>query len=160
MLDVRRRYFIQLPSIDRFGEKRPPGNPFNLDANATLAALIVLNLLAYNLARGAKHRFVKHGFYAIIKSTIVVVLGRPSRGVFLAGVVMSPFPLLKSPQKIVLGPLVSVAIPIAWRYLPAQYLAPILRHIYGDTESEIFCGYCAGIPCSATLEAAYSRCYS
>jgi putative inorganic carbon (hco3(-)) transporter len=99
----------------------PPGDGYISDNNSISVALVMIIPLAQYLAMHAKRRAIKYGLYATIGLSAIAILGSQSRGAFLAVVVMSAFLWAKSRQKIWLGMLVIVALPIAILAMPDSW---------------------------------------
>lgn len=99
----------------------PPGESFISDNNAISVALVMIIPLAHYLALTTERQFIKYGLYATIALSAAAVLGSQSRGAFLAIVCMSGFLWLRSRQKLVLGILVALMLPIAIISMPDSW---------------------------------------
>lgn len=99
----------------------PPGESFISDNNAISVALVMIIPLAHYLALTAERRLIKYGLYATMALSAAAVLGSQSRGAFLAIVCMSGFLWLRSRQKLLLGVLVALMLPIAIISMPDSW---------------------------------------
>jgi probable O-glycosylation ligase (exosortase A-associated) len=99
----------------------PPGDSYISDNNAISVALVMIIPLAVYLAHRTPHWLTKYGLYGIIGLSTIAVLGSQSRGAFLAILAMSIFLWLRSRQKVVVGILVALVLPIAIMGMPDSW---------------------------------------
>ncbi len=98
-----------------------PEGTFIGDNNAIALALIMSIPLMHYLQQHTKRRVLRHGLTGMMLLSALAALGSYSRGAFLAIAAMCVFMWFKSRQKLALGILMGVAIPLFLLFMPAQW---------------------------------------
>lgn len=99
----------------------PPSSMIFDNNHLATALLVGLPLMNY-LRMESRHAIIRYGFVAAIILTIFAVVGSYSRGALLALLAMSGYFWLKTPNKIISGTLVVIALAAAIAFMPETWL--------------------------------------
>lgn len=99
----------------------PPSSMIFDNNHLATALLVCLPLMNY-LRIESRHAIVRHGFAAAMVLTTFAVVGSYSRGALVALLAISAYFWLKTPNKIVSGTLVLIALAAAIAFMPEGWL--------------------------------------
>jgi probable O-glycosylation ligase (exosortase A-associated) len=100
----------------------PPSSMIFDNNHLATALLVCLPLMNY-LRIESRHAIIRYGFAATMVLTIFAIVGTYSRGALVALLAISAYFWLQTPNKLISGTLVVVALAVAVTFMPAGWLA-------------------------------------
>lgn len=99
----------------------PEGTFIEGNNEIALALVMVIPLMYYLLITTARNRWVRYAFYAAMFLCALAALASYSRGALLAIAAMAAFLWWKSKEKLTLGLVLGLAIPVLLMIMPSQW---------------------------------------